>query len=207
MRTLQKWFTASLLLIVSSIANAGIISTDFLNNDDNLLTLDDSSNIVWLDWSYTAGFTFDQILARTKDSNDVLYGFEYASTSDFSSLASSLGLAVGGLEGYDSNASTLLSYLGMTRSGTYDQTFGITDTKDRSGRSNVLSVSVKDSDAYELKTKYSTNIYPNAAKSYYGHALIKSWDAPSKPTDVPEPTSIVLFSMALLGLTARRLKS
>ena len=64
-----KNFPAIITLVLSSNANSAIINT--LNGIE----------YEWLELTETAGFSRDQVEIRLTDSNDVLYGYEYASRS------------------------------------------------------------------------------------------------------------------------------
>jgi hypothetical protein len=61
MKSTIKNLSIGTLLLLTCSANAAIISYDLNSENDNLVTLDDSTGIEWLDGSVTAGKTLSEV--------------------------------------------------------------------------------------------------------------------------------------------------
>jgi hypothetical protein len=229
MRYSTKKIAMSAVLLASFSASSGIISEDLISANDNLITVDTTTNIGWLDWNYTINQSFENIEARTNDSNDELFGFAHATISQFESLATSLNLTLNTLTNGTDNTD-LINKLGVISYGSpYTQTAGITSTNiynnDRYAHI-LLSVS---SIRYDNKTERLGVAEANTTHSNIGHALIIDMDAfnslrntnaqdsaltadnltasnsassSNQQVSVSEPASLAIFFAGLFGLVA-----
>ena len=193
------------MLSVSNFnVHAGPIGSDL----EDYVTVDSNTNFGWLAWTYTVDNSYEQILERIRDENDVLYGFNYATTNDFSNLVSSFGLTIGkDYQGTNTNIDVLFDMFGITNYGsTTNQSFGI--TKARGNESPVLSLTKRFSNEnYEVQTSYGNDFGVTSARDTFGHALYKDMTpvAPAaNSTEVPEPASFAMFAFALVALLTRK---
>lgn len=207
----MRFWATSLLITVTAItpftSQADLISTDFENLNDNLLTFDSATNLSWLDWDYTLGQSYEDVLARTQDEDDELYGFRYAVFDDFETLISPLNLEFSDyVKKSNPNAQTLQNLLGETIDGSFDYSIGISGELYSSNRVNVFALTVSDlSGKYALELNYETGAYFSSAYPNYGHALVKDFSAEVvTPTEVPEPHTLAIFAAGLVGLLVRK---
>jgi len=214
---------ASVCLAVSGLANAVVITHNnyTLNPSTNIVTHTDGTE--WLQWDVTKGKSIDEALGIYESDGWVLAG-----NTQMGSLFADFGW-IGGIDEnstyyYDSPYTSIdgdsamdqfLELFGNTRTesgGTYGEganelreviaLFG--DDADGDSKFNaaavqsdykILSRFTTDYKTSSLRDTYtSSNIFSN-----YGVALVRV-------TEVPEPSTLAIFALGMIGLASRRFK-
>jgi hypothetical protein len=216
---LKKFIYTISFLLFSSSALAGLITYDnyILNEDTNIIT---NNNLEWLQWDETHLMSVDSALAAY--SSD---GWQLASNQQMSNLFNTFNLASSNRWDADENTSQtittpymsgdnvltdpelqLLTLFGITRTldfGWWDLVketgaiFG--NDLDNDGLYNLASVT----DDYEIPPFMSkkdnmvslkNDLFTSSTSGgIYGVALVRA-------VDVPEPSSLALFTLAFIGL-------
>jgi hypothetical protein len=199
---------AGLVLSVSGFANAGLINSDYLNLNDNLAVHDDVQNLTWLDLSVSSGWTNNTWSSLIQQNS----GWRLALNSEIESLFNQAFPTFYNI--YPANT----NYVDATDSGLvanfndFQNLFGvhsflsnsITNTYgryiDEDGIHRLMGVSgwnntnriwgLEASSTYSLSSNDGMGIY-----------LVRE-DAES----VPEPSTLAIFALAIMGLASRRFK-
>lgn len=181
-----------ILFFFTSSTQAVLLSRDWQNPNDNLLTLDTDSGLEWLDWAYTVDRSYDDIASRfgmggefegfrhaTLDELSALYtntGFNFPTNSD----ASNIPLAVNFVDLFGQTFSTT-NGLGTeaiyNNPGAATDTFWVTAVNQLNGQ--VLP------ELFEFPSRSSAE--------FVGNAIVRT-------SVIPIPAAIWLFGSAALGL-------
>jgi len=167
-----------------NVANAGLIEADYSASGDNLAAFDTTTGLTWLDFSETKFLTYNQALSFSVD-------FRLASSAEIASLYNSL---VG-------NASER-----------YDQfeAVGLFNSPDRSAAfvSGAGLVHVTPTGYHPAAFGYG--VWNDADFGGDSIAMFmvntQSFQSPTVANAVPEPSTIAIFALGIMGLASRRFK-
>lgn len=193
---------AGLVLSVSGFANAGLIQSDYLNSGDNLSVLDTASNIEWLDLSVSTSWSFSNWNSLVQQGN----GWRLATNSEvvnlFNTAFPTYAAIYGGTGYVDTNDVNLIQNFidFQTLFGTTIWNANNVDSyglfKNENGISEMMGVS-RWSDTYRI---FSTNFNSSVPEINNGIYIVR--DA----TSVPEPSTLAIFALGVMGLASRRFK-
>lgn len=199
---LLKGLIASVALTVSNFASAGLIESDYLSSGDNLSVTDTATNLEWLDLSVSTSWTFSNWASLVEQNK----GWRLASYSEVENLfntAFPTYSAVHGGAGYvDTTDPTLIQNFIDFRAlfGTTVMNSGGVDTyglfKNEFNNNEMMGAS-RWAGTYRI---FSTNF--NSSVSEVNNGLYIVRDA----TDVPEPSTLAIFALSLIGLASRKFK-
>lgn len=174
---------------------------DWLAGGDGLLTWDSATGLEWLDASYTAGESYANVSTRISDVNDELYGFRYATASEFQVM---MGMYFGLFTPAQESAVAQISLLGATwESTTYLGVFGWVAQEIGDPYVDFYGHSSQKDGLLSRAGSYGVNYSPE-----WGHGDVGSWlvRGGAGHAVIPEPGTILLFGVGLVGLLALRRK-
>lgn len=189
---------------VVNIANAGLVKNGSIISDTD-------SGLDWMELTASTGITYNQMLANFNDVNSVFYGFEYASLTQIQALFNG--------EGYTGD---FYSY--VTDSGSIDATtqiynlFGQTGVNccDRGDGMYLNENGGLIEWLYYIPEYDSTTSLVRALNNFIDPDVlywdgsnnneIGSWIVRSSTESIPEPSTLAIFALAMIGLASRRLK-
>ena len=211
---------ASLILSVCNMANAGIIDT--ANNS----FIDETTGLEWMDFGINNHYSFDQVQALlTSEYN----GWSLATEEQVVDLASNaFSFGSGGI--HPSNIDLYSSYQGTN--GNYNQIFDamgynftsldfypapldyyyshglFLDSFGGFAALNILNnvdTPQNEFDVVEVRGRllngHLSSFDGSISNSQFSTLLVKS-----TPSEVPEPTTLAIFALGIMGLAARRFK-
>ncbi|MCJ8321967.1 MAG: PEP-CTERM sorting domain-containing protein [Colwellia sp.] len=206
----------SLILSASCLvnnANAGLIQ------DGEIIT-DTETNNEWFTLTSTLGFSYNEMLLNFMDINSKFYGFSYATFSDLETLINGQGYTGNyAMPDYNSGnmsaAQLLLTTFGQTGSNVAARSDGMFQT-DSVGFANWLVVLP----SYNWNGPGATAVIAYDATGWGPHRAVAGWgngndmgswifkaDEPITGTaNVPEPSTLAIFALGMIGLASRRFK-
>ena len=198
----------SLVLSVScltNVANAGLIK------NGNIIT-DTDTGLDWYALTATTGNSYNTMSSLLSDSNSIYFGYEYASFQQLESLWQNAGYitAIAPLVSIGNNTTTnatdilalnnLMGLFGQTGTNCCARSSGIYNAI--SGNSRLIWDWLPDAGGSGI-TYTGITTSPSAItwapRNDIGHWLIKE-----TPTDVPEPSTLAIFALGIIGLASRR---
>lgn len=196
---------AGLVLSLSNIANAGLIQTDYMNINDGLLVKDTSTGYEWATLTLNQ-HSVDQFMNSSIFANQ---GFIVANAVDLIHLFTSAGgtnIGMGNNTGaVNAAASIVIKNLFHHTSpftassgnpwihGYYDNGSGGFDT----GR--VAAQGYENSHSFTIGSNNLNNV-----TSSHTHSAYTVWAY--RTTAVPEPSTLAIFALGIMGLASRRFK-
>jgi hypothetical protein len=211
-----------LVLSVSGFANAGIITSDYLNVNDGLLTQDANNNLEWLDVSLFTGMNLSTKTELTPYIND---GFRLATASEL------LGLYV------SSGVDNVISYENGIRTHLYgtdnSEFYNVLTTAGKSNLTSLFHMLRGDTNAYvgnswihgilvdennngnhylgRLRIGVTTSAaHVNTNSDIWGTSNVSNGAVGAymvrEINSVPEPSTLAIFALGMIGLASRRFK-
>ena len=196
------------LIFTATTASATLSSLDLVTGSGaGDITFDSQTGLEWLDLTKTAGLSYNEIKNGTVTGFDFIAndGFRFATVSDVSTLFSNAGVTVFNTESATSLApfQLLFGLMGCTGNCSLSQPFlrGYADF-------DVFNSSLSAAPFFQLNTSTTAkaditilNIPKTSFTSSIGSFLVRN------SAEVPEPSSIILFGVGLLGLAGIRRRS
>ena len=196
------------ILSVSGLADASLIQSDYLTLGDGLAVYDDATNLTWLDLSLTRGLSYDQATNQH-------VGFAHASDSNVNTLLNNFfGTINYNKYGYTPTGEIELAPL-------FTELFGNADDIDRGRTIFSYGYFIDDKDFYRLAGAntagqvFGPDYFSNQDRwKENGHRrngvfLVRTGeiliDDPNL-TKVPEPSTLAIFALGVIGLASRRFK-
>ena len=191
---------------LTATAGATLTSSDWQNPDDGLLTIDSDTGLRWLDWSYTANRSYNDVFSELGDGGE-FEGFRYATEAEMRTLYANAGAVfIPPIDGFDPGnipALLLLSDLfGHTYAGGAEAIYGLEGNASEqqsalgdwpgSGTSHHMASAFNEGSG-QIAVRW-LNMNDESAADFLGHALVM----------VPAPGTIVLGALGSLGLIRRR---
>lgn len=190
----------SFLLIVCGAANAGLITElserDWLSANDGLLTFDSSTRLEWLDLSVTRGNSILQT------ESEIFFGnFRWATSSEIEALLDKV---------FDGSLNRHTSNINIVMKG---NEFVDLFSRDSSDYAQGLSRgAISSSGTYGLGYVHAVSNYAWVADPLHNccftetnsNTRIGSWLV--RTAVVSEPSTIIIFTIGIIGLGSRRFK-
>jgi len=189
-----------LILTVSSFANSGVIQSDFLTIGDELAVYDESTNLTWLDLSLTRGLSYEQAISTYSK-------FRHATHTEVTTLFTNF---FGILEttneiGSSSKATDFVDVFGPTFAELSLGRFYDDDNISRIAGAYFTFSHVYTPDpgshwvGIEDEVESSVGIY-----IVYDGSL--TFNEPQPDVSIPEPSTLAIFALGMIGLASRRFK-
>ena len=196
-----KVVLAGFVISVSGFANAGLIQTDYQEIGDNLTVTDTNNNLEWLSLTLTFGLSSDEVRVQYSD-------FRFANRVEYESLMTThfLNFTTFDVDAYDnsptnSNDAALITQFIALFGSTYEHSIS-------SGsygwllRPDSQYLQLAGADDIALFTNFTYMYEPN----YYIPLSVAGWFMVRDATNVPEPSTLAIVALSLIGLGARRFK-
>ena len=197
------------ITFLSSLANAELIKIGHTISDTD-------TGLDWFALTATTGNSYNTMSSLLSDSNSIYFGYEYASFQQLKTLWQSAGYIstitptadLRGGNSTNNNANDFLALqiltelFGVTGTNCCDRSSGI--YKATSGTERLIWDWMTETQQYSTTW---TQIKANPeATSWSVDNEIGHWLTRETPKDVPEPATIVIFALGIMGLASRRFK-
>lgn len=183
------------LIGTTSLAQAAIIGADLNTVGDQLLTKDTSTGLEWLDITATAGIDY---LAADLTVYVTAQGFRHATQAEVATLLASFGITTYGTSAANLlPVQTALSFMGNL--GALDNHFlqALYEISPTTMAGNILQIN-----PFSTSTTGFANLVQGApilkSTTYGGYTGLGVYLV--RTTVVPEPSTLALFAIALVGL-------
>lgn len=192
---------------LSSVANASLINTDYLSTGDGLILKDDVNNLEWLSWSLTGSVSIDdaenQFAGYHIATKDEWYGLfdQIFKTFDAGDTHGSIRTGSASSEtGSNSNHTAERNMLNQLLGTAYKPGFNYGLFKD--GDFTRLGGSYQNSPiwvTFKNNSDYTANDDNDFGGVKYSVMMVRS-------TEVPEPSTLAILALGMIGLASRRFK-
>ncbi|MGK0235656.1 MAG: hypothetical protein ACI9EK_002196 [Psychroserpens sp.] len=198
-----------IITCLTSVANAELIKTGNIISDTD-------TGLDWFALTATTGNSYNTMSSLFSDSNSIYFGYEYASFQQLETLWQSAGYIstitptadLYGGNKTNNNANDFLALqlltglFGVTGTNCCDRSSGI--YKATSGTDRLIWDWMTETQQYSTTW---TQIKANPeATSWSFNNEIGHWLIRETPKDVPEPSTLAIFALGLIGLASRRFK-
>ncbi len=192
---------AGLVFIVSSIAQAGLINADYQTAGDGLAMYDDSTGLQWLDLSVTSGVAINNAenqfqgyrLATFNEWLGIFNQFFPDYVDDGAGQADSHGS--GSNSGYNDGHTQMLQLLSSSN-GSSSWSYGFIK---EGGTTKLGGSYVSGTHYHTYRNAYNYNYTNDSGIGGWGVYMVKN-------VDVPEPSTLAIFALGIMGLASRRFK-
>jgi hypothetical protein len=221
------------LFSLSLSANAGLIATDYMTDGDGKATLDDATGLEWLDESFTLGKSITEVNSMI---NNELSGFRWATFSEVEQLLLGVlrsdlnGSIKIDIKTSSSSVRASISNFNQLFSnyGSFGTNYFLVQNEDGTNMRHFrLEAERNYTDRYSFYSYYGVNDYPvglDYTNGSMGHMLVSDGGTtlssinnpllninnPLAPinsvVEVPEPGTIALFGLGVMGVFLRRKK-
>jgi hypothetical protein len=195
---------AAAITVLTATANATLTSSDWQNAGDGLLTIDSDTGLQWLDWSYTANRSYNDVSSLLGDGSE-FEGFRYATEAEMRTLYTNAGAVfIAQIDGSDLGnipaLELLVDLFGETFAGGSEAIYGLEGNA--SEEASALGDFPNSGASHHMASAFLVetgqiavrwlNMNDESTASFLGHALVM----------VPAPGTVLLG--ALGGLIAFR---
>lgn len=206
-KTLKALLITTLLLFSIQSANASLIKNGDIITDTN-------TGLDWYTMTGTSGYSYNQMLANFADINSQFYGYSYATRDDLETLFGNAGYT-GDYYTHTSASNdvaaitTLYTLFEQTGTNASDRSDGLYDDGDGGNVGHAFLIAddyytasslIRLLPNYQLPDDVN---WPAATENDMGSWIYKS----GNQSPVPEPATMLLFGIGLLGLAGVNRKS
>jgi len=182
---------------VINFANAGLITKDLINIGDGIITYDTATDLEWLDFDQNSSSLASALASWGS------YGFRLANDQELFDLFNGFGISVhdNAIHNFASPAAyaTAVSYVSMLggyNSGTALDGFFQNDNNLFGFNNFQLRLNGV---GYNTHSTQCSNCAPDA-DNYWKAVLVRN------ASPVPEPSTLAIFALGMMGLASRRFK-
>jgi len=201
---MKFWKLTSIVmfLVLSTSSQAALISLDWNNTDDNLITHDTVTGLNWLDLTETRGMTYETVTSQFN-------GWRYATTAEVVNLWANFNVNL--------SSSSVFNNASIVEQGVYDAALILGDTevlaqagypysgtRGITAENDAIGAWVSNDPNYGVYTIHWYDGFSSQSpgSDYFGSYLVEV-------SAVPVPAAVWLFGSGLIGLVgfARRKKA
>ncbi|RMH11877.1 MAG: hypothetical protein D6695_08135 [Planctomycetota bacterium] len=191
------------IAIGAGVASADLTQADWLNPGDGLLTRDSESGLLWLDWTYTANRSCNDVAGNLTSE---FAGFRYATEDEIRTLYAHAGaVTIPDINGSDpANIPALQLLMSLVGATFNDGAEAIYDLPGNASQNPSSNPDWGGPGPYHMGTAFNAsfgqiaprwiNFDDNATQPWMGHALVM----------IPAPGSMALIALGALAAVRRR---